>query len=114
MSKALCLVAVLAAFGLGLSVPSAYGAPNDGAAVAGQAAGHRSAKGLGLITAIDASQAMVTLKHEPIASLGWPTMVMPFRVTPPGLLKGLKVGQKVTFTTREAEGLPEITAIRRR
>lgn len=114
MSKAFRVVAVLAAAGLGLSAPPVCAAPKDTAASAAQAPGHRSAKGVGLITVIDPSQAMVTLKHEPIPSLGWPTMVMPFRVTPPGLLKGLKVGQKVVFETREAEGLPEITAIRRR
>lgn len=114
MSKAFRVVAVLAAAGLGLGIRPAFAAPKDAAAPAAQAPGHRIAKGVGLITAIDATQAMVTLKHAPIPSLGWPTMVMPFRVTPPGLLKGLKVGQKVVFETREAEGLPEITAIRRR
>ena len=74
----------------------------------------RTAKGTGVITEIDAGQAMLTLKHDPIPALGWPTMTMPFRVVPPELLKGLKVGQKIGFDTNEGHGLPEITAIRKR
>src|SRR4051812_12622200 len=74
----------------------------------------RAAKGTGVITEIDATQAMITLKHDPIPALGWPTMTMPFRVTSPDLLKGLKVGQKIGFDTNEGHGLPEITAIRKR
>ena len=89
-------------------------AASQAAAPSASAPGHRTAKGVGVITEIDAAQAMVTLRHEPIPALGWPTMVMPFRVTPPGLLTGLKVGQKVAFDTREAKGLPEITSIRKR
>ena len=73
----------------------------------------RSAKGVGVVTEIDAKEQVLTLKHEPIPSLGWPTMTMPFHVASPDLLRGLKVGQKVAFDTREAPGLPEITAIRK-
>ncbi len=74
----------------------------------------RTAQGTGVITEIDAKEAMLTLKHDPIPALGWPTMTMPFRVVPPELLKGLKVGQKIGFDTNEGHGLPEITAIRPR
>ena len=114
MSWAVQRTAILAA-GIGILVapPSASAAP-DTAPAAAQAPGHRTDKGVGVVTEIDAAQAMITLKHEPIPSLGWPTMVMPFRVKPPSLLAGLKVGQTVAFDTREAEGLPEITAIRKR
>ena len=74
----------------------------------------RSAKGVGVVVEIDAPGQVLTLKHEPIATLGWPTMTMPFHVADPNLFKGLKVGQKVAFDTTEAEGLPELTAIRTR
>jgi Cu(I)/Ag(I) efflux system protein CusF len=73
----------------------------------------RSAKGVGVVTEIDAKEQILTLKHEPIPALGWPTMTMPFHLASPDLLKGLKVGQKIAFDTREAPGLPEITAIRK-
>jgi Cu(I)/Ag(I) efflux system protein CusF len=74
---------------------------------------HRTAKGTGIVTEIDPKDATVTLKHEPIPAFGWPSMTMPFRVTPPSLLKGLKVGEKIDFDTNEGNGLPEITAIRK-
>ena len=74
----------------------------------------RTAKGTGVITGIDPKQMTVTLRHDPIPALGWPSMTMAFRVNPPTLLQGLKVGQKIGFDTNEGHGLPEITAIRRR
>jgi Cu(I)/Ag(I) efflux system protein CusF len=91
---------------------AAPAAPGDPAASA-QPPAHRSAKGVGVVTEIDAKEGVVTLKHEPIAALGWPSMTMPFHANPPSLLDGLKVGQKVAFDTKEADGLPEITAIRK-
>jgi len=114
MSRPLQMSSILAAAGLAMSTLAPAVAATDPAAPAAQAPGHRTAKGVGVVTEIDAGQAMVTLKHEPIPALGWPSMVMPFRVTSPALLNGLKVGEKVAFDTREADGLPEITAIRKR
>lgn len=73
----------------------------------------RAASGTGVVTEIDAKEATVTLKHDPIPKLGWPSMTMPFRVTPPSLLNGLKVGDRIEFDTNEGHGLPEITAIRK-
>jgi Cu/Ag efflux protein CusF len=73
----------------------------------------RSARGVGVVTEINAGEAVVTLRHEPIPALGWPSMVMPFHLASRDLLKDLKVGQKVAFDTTEAQGLPEITAIRK-
>ena len=73
----------------------------------------RTAKGVGVVTEINAEEAVVTLKHEPIPALGWPTMTMPFHLASPAMLKDLKVGQKIAFDTKEAQGLPEITAIRK-
>src|SRR4051794_22019458 len=86
-------------------------APDQPAAAAPAA---RAAKGVGVITEIDVKEATLTLKHEPIPALGWPSMTMPFRANPPSLLDDLKVGQKIGFDTREAGALPEITAIRKR
>ncbi len=106
--RPLVLALVLAAG----AAPVAAFAQAPEAAAAKPPAG-RSAKGVGVVTEIDAQQAVVTLRHEPIPALGWPSMVMPFHLASPDLLKGLKVGQKIAFDTKEAEGLPEITAIRK-
>ena len=73
----------------------------------------KTGKGTGVITEIDAKAGTVTLKHRPIASLGWPAMTMGFKVVPPSLLKGLKVGQTIGFDARQGNSLPEITSIRK-
>jgi Cu(I)/Ag(I) efflux system protein CusF len=73
----------------------------------------KTGKGVGVVTEIDARAGTLTLKHEPIAALGWPAMTMGFRATPPSLLKGLKVGQKIGFDAHQGSGLPEVTAIRK-
>lgn len=70
-------------------------------------------EGTGVITAIDAKGGSLTIKHSAIASLGWPAMTMSFKATPPSLLNGLKVGQKIGFDARQGTGLPEVTAIRK-
>ena len=94
--------------------PAAYAAAQDQPAAPAAAHAPRTAQGTGVITEIDAKEQSITLKHDPIPALGWPTMTMPFRVASPDLLKGLKVGQKIGFDTNEGSGLPEITAIRKR
>src|SRR3546814_19791237 len=53
-------------------------------------------KGEGTITAIDPAKNMVTLDHGEIAALQWPPMTMGFEASA-GLLKGLKVGDRVAF-----------------
>jgi Cu(I)/Ag(I) efflux system membrane fusion protein len=50
----------------------------------------------GVITEMDAES--VTLEHEPVPALKWPGMTMPFKLAKPELSKGLKVGQRVTFS----------------
>jgi Cu(I)/Ag(I) efflux system periplasmic protein CusF len=97
---------------VGVAPIAAFAQTPDAAPAAHPPAG-RSAKGVGVVTEINAAESVVTLHHEPIPALGWPSMVMPFHLASPDLLTGLKVGQKIAFDTKEAEGLPEITAIRK-
>jgi Cu(I)/Ag(I) efflux system protein CusF len=96
---------------LATAAPAAVAAQAPDAAAVTPPTG-RSASGVGVVAEIDAKEAVVTLKHEPIPALGWPSMTMPFHLASPAMLKGLKVGQKIAFDTKEAPGLPEITAIR--
>ena len=58
------------------------------------AVGHQ---GNGSVEGVDAKSGVLTLKHEPIASLKWPAMTMEFTVANPSLLAGLKPGTPVTF-----------------
>ena len=110
-AAALCLGLALVAAGQAYAVQVASGQATD---APGATRAPRNAQGVGVVTEIDAKEGMVTVKHEPIPALGWPSMTMPFKVTPPSLLQGLKVGQKIAFDTNEGNGLPLITAIRKR
>jgi Cu(I)/Ag(I) efflux system protein CusF len=69
------------------------------------------AHGMGVIRAIDPTQGTITLQHEAIAAIGWPSMTMPFRLASPDLLKHVKVGDKVRFTLRPAGKASTVTSI---
>lgn len=56
-----------------------------------------TAQAVGVITAIDTKENILTLNHEAIAAINWPAMTMGFKVADPKLLNGLVVGQKVDF-----------------
>jgi Cu(I)/Ag(I) efflux system membrane fusion protein len=53
--------------------------------------------GTGQITAVDADKGLMEMAHDPIPAIDWPAMTMPFIVSDPKLLAGLKQGQKVGF-----------------
>ena len=69
-------------------------------------------KSVGKIEAIDKEE--VTLSHEPIPALKWPSMTMAFKAPAVGLPKDLKVGDTVDFEFRQgSDGRFEISAIAR-
>ncbi|GKS68357.1 membrane fusion protein, Cu(I)/Ag(I) efflux system [Nitrosomonas sp. PY1] len=69
-------------------------------------------RGKGTIEAIDVANGVITLTHEPIASLNWPSMTMDFRMTDPTLLRSLALGQKLAFEiTEESAGEYVITHV---
>ena len=39
----------------------------------------------------------ITFSHEPVPAIGWPAMTMTFKLEPPALAKGLKVGDRAAF-----------------
>jgi Cu(I)/Ag(I) efflux system protein CusF len=57
----------------------------------------RTHKGTGVVTNIDRAGAKVTLKHDPIKSLNWPTMTMAFTVKDKVMLDKLAKDKKVEF-----------------
>ena len=62
-----------------------------------QAAPPRQARGRGVVQSVDGQRGFVTISHEPIPSLGWPTMTMTFKVRQPSMLRSLKRGLNVDF-----------------
>ena len=68
-------------------------------------------KGRGKVVDIDAKSGHVTLNHEPIAALGWPSMTMGFKVKDRQQLSKLKVGDEVDFDLKaEVSEKPDLPA----
>ncbi|HYN55537.1 MAG TPA: efflux RND transporter periplasmic adaptor subunit [Methylotenera sp.] len=60
-------------------------------------------KGRGRVVDVDAKSGKVTLNHEPIAALGWPSMTMGFKVKESKQLEKLKAGDEVEFDLKADE-----------
>ena len=73
----------------------------------------KSGKGVGTITAIDASAGTVTINHKDIPEIGWSGMEMPFKAAPE-ILKGAKVGEQIEFDVTVTDEGGEITALKAR
>ncbi len=65
----------------------------------------------GVITAINIEKRKVTLNHEPIPELNWPSMTMGFSVAPEVKLEGLGKDDAVVFTLPPAGKRQQVTAI---
>jgi Cu(I)/Ag(I) efflux system protein CusF len=67
--------------------------------------------GAGKVTAIDAAAGTVTLDHDPIAALNWPSMSMAFTASDPALLAGIAVGDTVSFEIKSQAESTVVTQI---
>lgn len=74
-------------------------------------AAEASAMSEGVVRKIDAANARITLRHGPLVNLDMPPMTMVFRVQPPELLNGVKVGDTVKFHAETIKGAITVTAI---
>ena len=52
---------------------------------------------VGVITAIETKENILTIDHEAIPEINWPAMTMGFKVSDPVLLNNLTKGEKVDF-----------------
>lgn len=93
--------------------------PRDGAAAESGAGAEKTAassvkhgKGIGTVTAIDASKGTVTLDHGAVADLNWPAMKMSFAAKP-DQVAGLQVGDKVDFEIDWDGKTGSVTTIRK-
>jgi Cu/Ag efflux protein CusF len=53
--------------------------------------------GLGTVQTLDRARSEVSLNHDPISSLGWPSMTMVFQVKEDRLFDRLQAGKRVAF-----------------
>lgn len=58
-------------------------------------------KAAGVVTNVDAAKSKVTIKHEPVQSLKWPSMTMAFTVKDKAVLDKLAKDKKVDFEFKE-------------
>ncbi len=54
----------------------------------------------------------ITISHEPIPAIGWPAMTMTFKLDPPALAKGMKVGDRVAFGFEQRPAGPVVRRLR--
>ncbi|MBL8552212.1 MAG: copper-binding protein [Hyphomonadaceae bacterium] len=107
MTKHLIL-AMAAALSFGVAAPAFA---HEGREHAAQAQAPQSAEGVGVVRAIDARNNRVTIAHEPIPALGWPSMTMAFPLHAADLLTGVAVGDRVSFTLINHDGQPMVSAL---
>jgi len=55
----------------------------------------------------------ITLSHAPVPALNWPAMTMTFTLADPGLARGFKVGDRVSFAFDRAGGAPTVRRMTR-
>jgi Cu(I)/Ag(I) efflux system periplasmic protein CusF len=110
MKKRLILAAVAAALAAS-GVTAAPAFAHQGHEHAAPAAVPQSAQGVGVVRAIDARNNRITIAHEPIPALGWPSMVMAFDLHSAGLLENVAVGNRVNFTLVNHNGQPMVSAL---
>lgn len=65
----------------------------------------------GVVKTIDQAKSTVTVAHDPVKSLGWPTMSMGFKVPDRALLAKFKQDQRVSFEFVQQGGDYVVTQI---
>lgn len=69
-------------------------------------------KATGKVTKVDSSNGTVTIDHEPVPSMKWPSMSMAFKVKDKAMLDKVKQGAKVDFSFTQSGKDYIITEIR--
>jgi membrane fusion protein, copper/silver efflux system len=73
------------------------------------ASGPRLHESRGRVEALKGGQ--VTLSHEAVPAIGWPAMTMTFKLDPPGVAAGVKVGDQVAFAFEQRPDGPVVRRI---
>ena len=68
--------------------------------------------GIGVVKSVDKAQGTVTLAHDPIKSINWPSMTMAFKVRDKTLLDSVKTGARVNFILEKAGSDYVVTAMK--
>ena len=107
MKQLVILVAALALF-----PSSSVFAQHEGMDMGEMNAKTAVSQGVGVVDAVDKAKGVVTLSHEPIASLGWPAMTMDFAVEDKALFKKLATGKKIQFQFMKQRNRYVVTGVK--
>jgi Cu/Ag efflux protein CusF len=70
-------------------------------------------RAMGTVTAVDVAAGTISLNHEPIAAINWPSMTMQFRAENPAILHGIAAGDRVTFELKSASETSVVTMVQK-
>ncbi len=73
------------------------------AASAGEKMGGKMVRGIGVVKDLLPGSGKLTLQHEPIEALGWPSMTMDFKLDDSVDTRQLKVGDRIEFDLMERD-----------
>jgi Cu(I)/Ag(I) efflux system protein CusF len=76
-----------------------------------QEAAQAAIESVGFVRAIDATEQKVTIEHEAIPALNWPSMTMRFTYDAADRIGGVNVGDKVKFAFVQEGRVSRLTAI---
>ncbi len=113
--KRIATIVTLATISLSLQVAAAQGTgqgmkdmPMNASSTAG------SHKGTGTVMKADIARGIVTLAHDPVASMKWPAKIMEFEVADKKMFESIKLGMRVQFEFKEmSKGKYVITEMKR-
>ncbi|MDO5531462.1 copper-binding protein [Sutterella sp.] len=67
----------------------------------------------GIVKGLDPKAGKVTIAHDPIPALKWPSMTMRFTYENPAVVKGLRNGDRIRFTFRQEGNVSVLESVRR-
>jgi len=70
-------------------------------------------RSVGTVIAVDAAAGSITLDHEPIEALRWPSMKMKFKADRADMLGGIAVGDRVAFEVKSASDPQTVTMVQK-
>lgn len=97
MKRLIIILAALALFPASNAFAQHDGMDMSGMDMGGMSNKTAATEGVGVVDSVDKAKGMVTISHEPIASLNWPAMTMDFTVEDKTLFNKLVAGKKVKF-----------------
>jgi Cu(I)/Ag(I) efflux system protein CusF len=106
------LAILAAAIAHGTAPAASEGHERDGTAQAARQPAGATHKAIGVVKKADPQAGSVTLVHEPVKSLNWPSMTMAFKVKDPALFEKLAAERRIEFEFVQEGNAYVLTGVR--